>query len=85
MANITKIMENLCKTPCKSRSKTRARFCGNKKVHQNLVQNSIFSHTFPRLSTNFFTTTSPLFLSNLFHYSTDPTITIINNIIERNK
>ena len=85
MANFNKNMENLCKTPCKSRGKTRALFCGNKILHQNLVQNSTFSHTFPCLSTNFFTTQSPLFLSNLFHYSTDPTITTINNIIERNK
>ena len=83
MAKFIQTAKNLCKTPCKSYSKTRAIFCGNVSSRQKKVQNSTFSHTFPCLSTNFFTTLSPLFISNLFHYSTDPTITTINNIIER--
>ena len=83
MAKSTKILENLCKTPCKSTRKTRVNFCANILNTQNPVYKTLFPPTFPLLSTDLPTTTSPLYLINLFHYSTDPTITTINNLIER--
>lgn len=43
-------------------------------------KSTIFSHFFPQLSTTFPTTTPPLFVIRLFHYSTAPT-TITTKII----
>lgn len=76
-------MDNLCKTPCKSTSKTRANFRVNILMLQKAVYKSNFPLTFPLFSTNLHTTFLPLHLINLFHYSTGSTITTINNLIER--
>ena len=80
---MAKILENLCKTPCKSTRKTCAYFRANLTKAQNPVYKIHFPPAFPSLSTKLHTTISPLYLTNLFHYSTDPTITTINNLIER--
>ena len=76
-------MDNLCKTPCKSTSKTRANFSVNLLMLQKAVYKSHFPLAFPPFSTNLHTFLLPLRLINLFHYSTGSTITTINNLIER--
>ena len=43
-----------------------------------------FPQTFSSLYTTFFTTNSSLFISRLFHFSTEPITTTINNLLERN-
>lgn len=65
------------------------------KLAQNFVQNSqslnnlckylTFPHSFSRFTTNFFTSHPPLYLTNLFHYSTYPTITTTNKLIINNR
>ena len=80
---MAKILENLCKTKCKSTSKTRVNFCAKFLTFTKNVHNSPFPLTFSNFCTNFFTTFLPLYLTNIFHYSTDPTITTTNNLIER--
>jgi len=80
MANnfITQNVEALCKSLCKTPRKTRAIFCAFFKIHQNLVYKIFIPPTFPYFPTHFLTIMPPLSLSNLFHYSTDPTITTTN-------
>lgn len=86
MANkkFVQIVEITCKTiwktPCKSPAKFRAKLL----VHPKSVYKIFIPPTFPTLPTKLFTTPPPLSLSNLFHYSTTPTNTTINKIIERN-
>ena len=75
---ITQAVEIQCKTICKTPRKTRAIFCVLLKIHQNYVYKLFIPPTFPYFPTNFLTTTPPLSLSNLFHYSTYPTITTTN-------
>ena len=78
----------IAKIPCKTLRKTQCIFseffCEKLNLRHFYVENSTFLPTFPTFSTRFFTTKSPLIQSNIFHYSTDPTNTIINNLIERN-
>lgn len=85
MAN--KFIKNV-EIPCKTHSKTLfifgELFCEKNNSLPSFVENSTFTHTFPTFSTHFFTNKLPLIISNLFHYSTKPTNTIINNLIERN-
>lgn len=86
MANSRKFPQNveiLWKSACKSTCISRGNPCEKlapSKSHVENFPNPHFSHNFP---TNFFTTSPPLFLPRLFHYSTDPTTTTINNIKER--
>ena len=80
---MAKILENMCKTKCKSISKTRANFCAKISTFTKAVHNSLFPLTFSNFYTNFFTIFSPLYLINFFHYSTDSTITTTNKLIER--
>lgn len=80
---ITQIVEIQCKTTCKTLRKIRANFCANLFRFIKIVYNFTFPPTFPAFSTHFPTTTSPLYITNFFHYSTSPTITTINNLIER--
>ena len=83
MAKSPKILENSCKTPCKSTRKTRVNFRVNLFNLQNHVYNLTFSPTSTHFPTILLTPFPPLYLINLFHYSTDSTITTINNLIER--
>lgn len=82
--NFTQNVETLCKTLSKIRCILCELFCEKLKTYHFYVENSAFLLTFPTFSTHFFTSKSPLIISNIFHYSTDPTNTIINNLIERN-
>ena len=81
---LIKIVEIPCKTICKTQCIFREYFCEKLTNLISYVENHIFLLTFPTFSTHFFTTKSPLTQSNIFHYSTNPTNTIINNLIERN-
>lgn len=80
MANnfITQNVEIWCKTFRKTLRKTRAIFCAFPKIHQIHVYKLFIPPTFSYFPTNFLTATPPLSLNNLFHYSTDPTITTTN-------
>ena len=85
MANkLTKNVEIPCKTHSKTLFIIGELFCEKNKKLSSFVENPAFSLTFPTFSTYFFTNKLPLIISNLFHYSTKPTNTIINNLIERN-
>ena len=77
------LVENLCKTICKTVCKFRA-FFRAKLIHPQFFRaklalsthfSNVFRHVFPH---NF-----PLFLTNLFHYSTEPITTITKYNIER--
>lgn len=70
-------VENLCKSPCKTQCKIMVKLSAKLKnlIHQ--VEIFIFQHTFPAFPTTFPTAISPLYLPKLFHFYTDPTITII--------
>lgn len=78
MAN--KIVENLCKTQCKSPCKSRENLCVKPHFAHFHVDFSTFSQTFSHFFTDFPTAFSPLILLKLFHYSTTPTTTTTNNI-----
>lgn len=71
-------VENMCKTLSKTMCISRVQFCGIINCVKNRVENTLFPHTFPANSTDFSTGNPSLFLRNLFHFSTDPIITIIN-------
>ena len=73
-----------CKTLCKTWCIFREYFCEKLKIKHPYVENPTFLLTFPTFSTHFFTNKLPLIISNIFHYSTKSTNTIINNLIERN-
>ena len=77
-------VETLCKTLSKIQCIICGLFCEKLKSRHFYVENHAFLPTFPTFSNHFFTSKSPLIISNIFHYSTDPTNTIINNLIERN-
>ena len=86
---MTNLHQNV-EIPCKTHSKTlfifSELFCEKNNSLPSFVENSTFTRTFPTFSTHFFTSKSPLIISNIFHYSTDPTTnTTINNLIERRK
>ena len=71
MVNVDILCKTLFNTPCKSTVK----ICAKKIKKLFNVQNLTYSHTFPFLSTTFNTAFPYLLLTNLFHYSTYPTIT----------
>lgn len=73
-----------CKTIRKTVCKVSVSFRVKLSKIISFVYNYTFSHTFPTFSTHFPTTHTSLFLSKIFHYSTDPTNITINNFIERN-
>lgn len=68
-------VENLCKTMRQTMCNLSAKICGYIKSTQISVENHNFTHIFSLLSTKFSTENSSLFLRNLFHFSTTPTIT----------
>ena len=68
-------VENLCKTVRQTMCILSVKNCGYIKSTFFNVENQTFPHTFSLLSTKFSTTFSNLFLRNLFHFSTTPTIT----------
>ncbi len=73
-------VEILCKTLRQSMCKICVHFCGILKSTKLFVENQSFTHTFSLLSTKFSTGISSLFVRNVFHFSTMPTITTTNNI-----
>lgn len=84
MANtttITKNVENMWKSPRKSMRKSCANKCEKLQNSYFYTTKSTFSHIFPNLPTNFFTTHPSLFRLKLFHFFTTPTITTTNNLI----
>ena len=76
-------VEIKCKTIRKSLCNFIVKIRANLLLNQNPVQTSQFPPSFPTFFTHFHTTNSHLFLSNTFHYSTAPTNTTTNNLIER--
>lgn len=68
-------VENLCKTMRQTMCILSVKKCGNTKTTRSDVENHTFPHAFSLLSTKFSTENSSLFLRNLFHFSTTPTIT----------
>lgn len=86
MANpkISQNVQIMCKSTFKSTCKSRAKLCANHKKFVHPVQISTFSPCFTNFPTVFFTTISYLKIHPLFHFFTDPTITIINKLEERN-
>ena len=81
---MAKNVQNSCKTLLKSLRKTRVKICSKNKYFTNPVQNTTFPPTFPTFPTTFPTAIPPLSSLNLFHFSTEPTTTTINNLEERN-
>ena len=79
--SLTKLVENSCKTLCKSPCKSLAKLCVFLTPSRFYVQNPTFPPRFTHFPTIFPTTTSPLYLANLFHYSTASTTTTTNNIL----
>ena len=77
-------VENLCKSMFKSPCKFHAKLCVKNKIFIHPVQISIFPPIFPAFFATFPTTIPPLYLTNLFHFSTQPITTTINKFIERN-
>lgn len=84
MANFLKNVEIQCKSTFKSTCKSIAKLCANYKKFVQHVQNYNFSTTFPYFPTVLSTTSGPLEKPTLFHFFTDPTITTINKLEERN-
>ena len=84
MAKDHQNVQIMCKSTFKSTCKTFAKLCVNFKKFIQHVQISTFPPRFTNFPTTFFTTHSPLFFKGLFHFFTDPTITIINKLEERN-
>ena len=76
---------------CKSCVKPSGKLCANylQKSVQNFyptksrVKLPTFSQLSPHFSSHFLTPSRPLYLTLLFNNSTVPTITTINNLIER--
>ena len=84
MANILYILQNVeivCKTPCKFLRKSMAKLCANNLFTHEGVDFPSFSHSFPHFPTHFFTSSLPLFYTNLFHFCTSPTNTTTNNLL----
>lgn len=73
-------VENMCKTMLKTMCNSCEKFCGFLNLENFRVEKSLFTQTFPSVSTKFSTSKSSLFLRNLFHFSTKLTITTINII-----
>ncbi len=71
-------VENMCKTLLKTMCKFCVQCCGILKISKTSVENNIITHTNTANSTNFSTSNSSLFPRSLFHFSTEPIITIIN-------
>ena len=84
MANFIKNVEIQCKSTFKSTCKSIAKLCANYKKFIQHVQNHDFLTTFPHFPTILSTTPLPLEKPTFFHFFTDPTITTINKIEERN-
>ena len=66
----TQNVDNPCKTTCKTPCESRVYFCAKSHSAQFPVYKTFFSLTFPHFSTHFPTATSPLIVTNFFHYST---------------
>ena len=79
----THFVENLCKNTFKSLCTFRAKLCAKNKSFIQCVQISTFPLHFPYFFATFPTNISPLSLTNLFHFSTQPITTTINKYIER--
>ena len=77
--NVEILCKSLRKTQCKSIVNLRAKL----KIDVHSVEISTFTPTFSHFFANFPTTIHNLFPPGLFHFFTDPTITIINNLKER--
>ena len=86
MAKNTLLVKNLCKNPRKSLCKFLVKVCGIINQTITMVEKPTFPPTFTSFPTIFSTKTTPLFLTNIIHFFTDPTITIttINKLEERN-
>lgn len=86
MANpkISQNVEITCKSTFKSTVKLRAKLCVNYKKFIQPVEIFTFSPRFTNFPTIFLTTLPHLKTHPLFHFFTDPTITIINKLEERN-
>ena len=83
-------MDNLnVEKPVKKTLKTMFKTLENfVKTYQILLFNVYkisFQSFFQTFSTDFYTIIQPLFLTNIFHYSTDPTITTTIYYINRRK
>lgn len=70
MYNSSKNVDILCKSMRKTMCILGGRFCGIIKTHKIRVENHAFSHSFPYFSAHFSTSFSNLFLTNVFHFST---------------
>ena len=84
MVNLVQNVEILRKTLCNSLRLSRAKLCAKIVQCKNNVENNIFPHTFSGQFTDFYTTKTSLFLSNLFHFCTHTITTTINNILIKN-
>lgn len=67
-------VENYVEKPIKNVFKTFEKLGKLNKKILSIVYKTSVHQLFLNLSTNFYTTNSPLSLTNLFHYSTYPTI-----------
>ena len=81
MVNLPQNVEIMRKTLRKSLRKSCVKSCEKFNNQQFGVEKHGFPHTFSSFPTDFYTTKSPLYLSNLFHFYTYVTTTTINNIL----
>jgi len=76
-------VENQCKTFCKSPCISKAKLCvKNLSTKMSVKKTNLFT-AFSNIIHHAFHKVLPLDSIYLFHYSTDPTITTINNLIIR--
>ena len=82
--NFTQNVENMCKFTRKTTCKTAVKLRAKLKNFIHRVEISTFPPTFPVFPTIFPTINHTLLLPRLFHFFTDPTITTIKYLKERN-
>ena len=83
LINFSSFVEKLCKTTRKTLCKSPAKLCVNLANPTPTCVNLVFSTHFSHFSHHVSHRSLPLEIPALFHYSTVPTITTINNIKER--
>ena len=79
MANITRKVENLCKSLDKTMFNKIGKNCEKPAAFTFHVENQTFSQSFSNNINVLFTAFPSLFLINVIHFSTMPTTTTTNN------
>ena len=78
MAN--EVVNNIVDKPLKTLFKTNAKLYTAIQKNVSVVYKTTIHQVFPHFPTSFYTTNSPLYVINIFHYSTYPTTITTKNI-----